>query len=124
MRFVVVPALVMVLVAAPYRVSAQSQADAWRGFAAKLAVGADLTVRLQDGQRFRATLIGVREDTLLVQPVTRVPVPVQAVPYDAIATIERRVAGKSNAVKATVIGVATGVGSFFVIMLILTAALD
>jgi hypothetical protein len=78
-------------------------------------------VRLQEGKRFRAVLVGVREDAVLLQPRTRVPVPVQAVPYDAIAAMERREGGGIGAGKAAAIGVATGVGSFFAMMLIMLA---
>jgi hypothetical protein len=83
-----------------------------------------LTVRLQNGQRFRATLIAVRDDAVLLQPRTRVPVPVQAVPYDEIATLERRESGGIGAGKAAAIGVASGAGAFVVILLILMAAFD
>jgi hypothetical protein len=46
-------------------------------------------VRLRNGQKFRATLIDAREDVLLLQPKTRVPVPVQPVSYDAIVSLEQ-----------------------------------
>jgi hypothetical protein len=56
-------------------VHAQVPADVWRGFAEKVAVGSELNVRLQDGTRFRATLVGVRDDAVLLQPKTRATVP-------------------------------------------------
>jgi hypothetical protein len=60
----------------------------------------------------RATLVGVRADAVLLQPKTRIPVSIQAVPYDSIVGMEPRrpaiVPGK-----AVAIGVATGVGAFF-----------
>jgi hypothetical protein len=67
---------------------------------------------LNDGQRFRATLVGVRADAVLLQPKTRIPVPIQAVPYEAIVRLERTRPG-IGAGKAAAIGVATGVGAFF-----------
>src|SRR6266545_2256968 len=67
----------------------QTTGDTWRTFAQKLDTGSDVMVRLQNGQRFRATLIEARPDALVLQPRTRRPVPVQPVAYDAIASLER-----------------------------------
>jgi hypothetical protein len=124
MRHVMKLAVVILLVAAPAGVSAQSQAAIWKAFAEQVDAGAELTVRLQNGQRFRATLIAVRDEALLLQPKTRVPVPVQSVPYEEIATLERRSSGGIGAGQAAAIGVATGAGAFLAILLILAAALD
>ena len=87
----------------------------------RVDVGTELNVRLNDGRRMRATLVGVRDDAVLLQPKTRIPVSIQAVPYDAIVRMEPRKAGHS-AGKAVAIGVATGVGAFFGIMLLIVAA--
>jgi hypothetical protein len=111
-------------VAVPGIAAAQGQPDVWRAFAEKMDVGTELAVRLRDGQRFSATLVAAREDALLVQPKTRVPVPVQPVPYDAILSLERRAEGGMSAGQAAAIGVASGAGTFFAILLILLATLD
>ena len=103
---------------------APSQPDVWREFAAKMEVGSELVVRLQNGQRFHASLVGVREDAVLLQPKTRVAVPVQPVPYEAILSLERAREGGMSAGKAAAIGVASGAGTFLAIMLILLATLD
>jgi hypothetical protein len=101
--------------------SAQTPADTWRQFAERIEVGTELNVRLTDGRRVRATLIGVRDDAVLLQPRTRVAVPVQAVSYNEIVRLERK--GKGIGIgKAVAIGVATGVGAFFGMMAILVAA--
>ena len=115
--------LILVLLVAlvvPASVNAQAQPDVWRTFASRIDVGAKLDVRLRNGQRFRATLIDAREDALLLQPKTRVPVPVQPVSYDAIVSLEQ-VKGGMGAGKAAAIGVASGVGAFFATMLIILA---
>jgi hypothetical protein len=101
-----------------------SNADIWRAFAMKTEVGTELTVRLTNGQRFRATLVDAREAAIALQPKTRVPVPVQQVPYGTIASLERQKEGGMGAGKATAIGVATGVGAFFASWMILLAVID
>ena len=115
--------LLAVMMALPASARAQVSPDVWRGFADNIDVGSELNVRLQDGTRFRAMLVGVRDDAVLLQPKTRIAVPVQAIPYGAIASMERRKAGGVGAGKAAAIGVASGVGTFFAMMLILVAAL-
>jgi hypothetical protein len=116
----IITSLLVVLMAVQ-SVAAQTTADIWRSFAERVDVGTELNVRLNDGRRMRATLVGVRADVVLLQPKTRIPVSIQAVPYDAIVRMEPRKAGNS-AGKAVAIGVATGVGVFFGILLIFAAA--
>ena len=117
--------LIFVLALGPVVPAAGAQAppDVWKTFASRIDVGVQLNVRLRNGQKFRATLIDAREDVLLLQPRTRVPVPVQPVAYDAILALEQ-VKGGMGAGKAAAIGVATGVGAFFATMLIILATLS
>jgi hypothetical protein len=117
--------LVVSLLAAPAAAQGVDSGAVWRTFAEQVDVGATLKVRLRDGQTFRATLVQARGDALLLQPRTRVPVPVQPVPYDAIVSLERD--GKGGGVsagKAAAIGVATGVGGFLATLAILMAAFN
>ena len=117
--------VVIAAMLAPSGAAAQIPSDVWRGVAEKLDPGTELNVRLTEGKRFRAVLVGVRADALLLQPKTRVTVPVQAVPYEAIASLERRVPSSGmGAAKAAGIGVASGVAVFFAIMAIVFAAYD
>ena len=118
-RFVMTVLLVVLTTA--HVVAAQVPPDIWRSFAERVAVGSELDVRLSDGRRFRATLIGVNDDAILLQPRTRVPVPVQAVPYEEILRLERTKGG-IGAGKAVAIGVATGVGAFFGTLALMLAA--
>src|SRR5512145_2784903 len=97
-RDMLIVALLFVLVA-PIDVGAQAQPDVWKTFASRIDVGVQLNVRLRNGQKFRATLIDARDDVLLLQPRTRVPVPVQPVAYDAILGLEQ-VKGGMGAGKA------------------------
>ena len=74
--------------------------------------------RLNDGRHFKATLVGIRDSAMLMQPRTRVPVPIQAVPYGDVLRMERTKAG-IGAGKAIAIGAATGAGAFFGILAIM-----
>jgi hypothetical protein len=101
--------------------SAQTQSEIWRAFAQTMPVGTELTVKLRSGQRFRATLIAARDADALLQPRTRVPVPVQPVPYDTIVLLEKH-ENTSGAGKAAAIGVAAGAGAFLAMLLVLLVA--
>jgi hypothetical protein len=119
-RPIVVFVLLLALLA-PGVVGAQVPVDVWRTFAERMDVGVVLNVRLRSGQKFRATLIDARDDVVLLQPKTRIPVPVQPVPYAEIASLERAKGG-IGAGKAVGIGVASGVGAFFGVLMLLFAA--
>jgi hypothetical protein len=118
-RLVITTVLIGVL--ATQSIAAQTSSEIWRSFAERVEVGTELNVRLKDGQRLRATLVGVRDDAMLLQPRTRVPVPIQAVPYEDVIRLERTSKG-IGAGKAIAIGVATGVGAFFATLAILLGA--
>ena len=105
----------LIVLLAAHGAVAQTSSEIWRSFAEKVEVGTELTVRLNDGRRFRATFVGTQDTAMLVQPRTRIPVPIQAVPYDEVTRIERTRPGVT-AGKAVAIGVATGVGAFFGIL--------
>ena len=108
----------------PTWAAAQVPPDVWRGFVEKVDAGSELNVRLRDGTRFRAVLVGIQPNAVLLQPKTRITVPVQSVPYDAIASLERRKQAGMGAAKAAAIGVGAGVATFFAIMAIVFAAID
>lgn len=110
--------------ALPAAASAQAQGDIWRAFAEKLDVGTEVNVRLRGGERFKASLVAVQDDAVLLQPKTRVPVPVQPVPYDAILSLEQRREGGMGAGKAAAIGIASGAATFIALLLILASTLD
>jgi len=103
---------------------APPQGDIWRAFAQKMDVGARVKVHLRDGQRVTATLIRADAEDLLLQPRTRIPVPVQRIPYDQISSLERDERRGIGAGKAVALGVASGVGAFFGTLLILIATID
>jgi hypothetical protein len=121
----VLPTLVMIItIATPSFAQTHAQGDIWRAFAQRVDVGTRVKLRLDDGQRFVATLIEANADGLLVQPRTRVPVRVQRIAYDRIASLERDDPRGIGAGKAVAIGVASGVGAFLGTLLILIATID
>ena len=113
----------LIVFLAAHNVAAQTSSEIWRSFAERVDVGTELNVRLNDGRRFRATLVGVRDNAMMVQPKTRIPVPIQAVPYEDVVQIERTRSG-IGAGKAVAIGVAAGVGAFFAIVALFMGASD
>jgi hypothetical protein len=115
--------VLMLALTMPAGAAAQVPANVWRSVATKIDVGAEINVRLRGGQRFRATLVEARDASLLLQPRTRVPVPVQEVPYEEILVLERRTKGSNGAAKAIGIGIASGVGGFLLVLAILAATL-
>lgn len=124
-RIALVHLLTGAMLVAPHAAAAQTQAEVWRTFAATLAPGTPVQVRLTNGQRFRATLIGVRDDAVLLLPRTRVPVDVQPVSYDAIAFLQERTEGRGvSPTRAAVIGVASGAATFFALLWFVVSALD
>ena len=118
--------LIVALIAQPVAMAAQvpDNAQLWKNFAERLDAGTRIKVRLHDGRRVSAMLVQAGPDALLIQPRTRLAVPVQPVPYDTIASIEREAPGSMSAAKAAAIGVGSGAATFAAIFLILLATLD
>jgi hypothetical protein len=105
-------------------VGAIDDARVWRSFAGKLEVGTAIKLRMRDGRTVKATFIEAREEVIIVQPKSRVVVPVQPLAYDAIVGVERDDKPSQNAAKAIGIGVASGVGTFLGILLFAMATWD
>src|SRR5215510_2980436 len=84
-----VVAIIVWSTAIPAGAQAADQTEAWRTLAERLEAGSAVVVRLRDGRHFKATFIGAHQDTLMLQRKTRVPVPVEEIGYDSIATLSR-----------------------------------
>jgi hypothetical protein len=96
------------------------EATAWQMFAERLDAGVALDVRLRDRRHFKATFINARPDALVVQRKSRVPVPVELIAYESIASMAR--AEPSSLTAGKVAGIAFGaagavIGSFLLILL-------
>jgi hypothetical protein len=120
-HLVTTTALIVLLIA--NSLAAQTSPEIWRSFAEQVEIGTELNVHLNDGRHFRATLVGTRDTAMLVQPKTRIPVPIQTVSYDEVTRIERTRPG-IGAGKAIAIGAATGVGAFFGILAIMLSVVS
>jgi hypothetical protein len=121
-------ALVIILIVsvAPPSAFAQSESDgaAWRMLAEKLEGGAAVDMRLRDGRHFKATFIGAREQTMVVQRKTRVPVAVEEVPYEAIASMSRVAPASMSGGKIAAIALGSAGAAIGVLYLIALAAFD
>jgi hypothetical protein len=97
-------------------------ADVMRDYVARLPIGATVEVRLREGGKFKGILMAVQDETIVVKPRKRVPVPERVIPIAELESVELERRGGVSAGKAIAIGVGTGVAAFFGIMLMLFAA--
>jgi len=122
-RLVVTALLVLSLASIP--ASAQFADDsAWRALAAQLDGGVTVDVRLRDGQHFKATFIAARPDAVLVQRKTRVPVSVEPINYESIASLSRAQPSNLSAGKIAAIALGSAGAAVGVLWLIALATLD
>ena len=98
-------------------------ADLWRQYAMRLPIGATVKVRTTGGERRTAVLMTVDDTGITVKPRTRIPEPVQHVPFDHLTQLELAHAN-SNIAKAAAIGGAVGGGVFLGLLMLLFANVD
>ena len=60
-----------------------------RSAAQRVPIGATVTLKTRDGQRFKAVLFGIDEEGITVKPATRIPVPAVRIPFDRLDGIDR-----------------------------------
>src|SRR4030095_9961308 len=105
LRLIMSAVLVLSLASSP--ASAQSNDDsAWRALAEQLDGGVAVDVRLRDRQHFKATFIAERPDRVVVQRKTRIPVSVEQINYESIASLSR--AQPSNLSAGKIAAIALG----------------
>jgi hypothetical protein len=118
-------AAVLVLALTTSSLSAQQQpneAQSWRTLAAALEPAATVTIRLKDGKRVVGTVVEHSEQSLVLKPRTRVPVPARAIAFSEIESIERKKIGWSPGAKV-LLGVGVSLGVLMLGTLIAYAAL-
>ena len=116
----VIVALVMSMASGPASAQTTNHGLAWRELAEKLQAGVAIDVRLRDGHHFKATFIAAHDDGVALQRKTRVPVAIERVPYDTIASLSRVEPASLSGGK--IAGIALGsagaaIGALFLIML-------
>jgi hypothetical protein len=117
-------AIVLVLALTTSAVGAQqplNEAQSWRALAASLEPAAMVTVRLKDGKRVVGTILEHSDESLVLKPRTRVPVPARAIAFSDIDSIERKHVGWSPGAKV-LLGVGVGFGVLMLGTLIAFAA--
>jgi len=116
---------VLVLSLASIPASAQSSdASAWHALADRLESGVAVDVRLRDGRHFKATFITARPDALVVQRKTRVPVAVEQITYEAIASLSRAQPSNLSGGKIAAIALGSAGAAIGVLWLIALATID
>ena len=109
--------------AVPARAAEQVPADIWRELATKLKPGSVVVVDVKDGPRVKATFVRAADEGITIVPKTRVAVPPQVVAYDTIEVLEADSRKEASVGKAVAIGVASGVGAFFLTLMIMVASI-
>jgi hypothetical protein len=95
---------------------AQPDPAVWRSLLERLTPAAFVSVRLEDGTRFKGTVVAVGENDFTIQPRTRIPVALRTVRYEELASLEPEKRPMSAGRK-----VVTGVGIGFATYLVLVA---
>jgi hypothetical protein len=75
-------------------------------------------VKMKAGKDLKGTLMVVEPDAIFVKPKTRVARPERRVAYTDIEFVEVQERSGTNVAKAVGIGVATGAGAFFALLLV------
>ena len=114
---------VLAVITSALPASAQTT-DYWLRYPEQLQIGSTIRVRTTDGKRTTAVLAIVDDTGITIEPKTRRPEPPRHIPFDQLAQIELKEHGGMGGGKAAAIGVATGAGTFFGILLILLASWD
>jgi hypothetical protein len=123
LRLIVSAVLVLSLASIP--ASGQSSDEsAWRALAEQLQGGVAVDVRLRDGQHFKATFIAAHPEAILVQRKTRIPVGVEQVNYESIASLSRVQPSNLSAGKIAAIALGSAGAAVGVLWLIALATLD
>jgi hypothetical protein len=120
----IVTALVMSTAGVPVLAQATNDGVAWRTLAEKLDGGTAIDVRLRDGHRFKATFIAAHETAMAVQRRTRVPVAIEEVPYDEIASMARVEPASLSGGKIAGIAIGSAGAAIGALFLIILATID
>lgn len=116
--------LVLSLASVPALAQSVSDGSAWRALAEQFQGGIAVDVRLRDGQHFKATFIAAHPEAMLVQRKTRIPVGVEQINYESIASLSRAQPSNLSAGKIAAIALGSAGAAIGVLWLIALATLD
>ena len=122
--FLLVAVLVTSMVSTAAFAQTTSDGLAWRSVAEKLEGGVAIDVRLRDGRHFKATFLAAHDDDIALQRRTRVPVAIERVPYDTIASLSRIEPASLSGGKIAGIALGSAGAAVGALFLILLASLD
>jgi hypothetical protein len=105
---------------------AQSNPDgsAWRALAEQFEGGLAVDMRLRDGQHFKATFIAAHPEAMLVQRKTRIPLSVEEINYESIASLSRAQPSNLSAGKIAAIALGSAGAVVGILWLIALSTLD
>jgi len=124
LRLMISATLVFSLASAPVFAQSIPDGSAWRALAEQFEGGITVDVRLRDGQHFKATFIAAHPEAMLVQRSTRIPVDVQQINYESIASLSRAQRSSLSAGKIAAIALGSAGAAVGVLWLIALATLD
>jgi uncharacterized protein (UPF0303 family) len=117
-------ALIASLTSVPAFAQSVPDGSAWRALAEQFEGGIAIDVRLRDGQHFKATFIAAHPEAMLVQRKTRIPVSVQQINYESIASLSRAQPSNLSAGKIAAIALGSAGAAVGVLWLIALATFD
>jgi len=123
-RLMMSAALIASLTSVPAFAQSVPDGSAWRALAEQFEGGIAVDVRLRDGQHFKATFIAAHPEAMLVQRKTRIPVSVQQIDYQSIASLSRAQPSNLSAGKIAAIALGSAGAAIGVLWLIALATLD
>ena len=101
----------------------QRTGEYWYAYASKLPIGATVQVRTADGKRETGVLTLVDQESITIEPRTRVPEPARRIRFAQLDQLQLKTKG-SGIGKAVAVGAAVGAGTFFGILMVLAASFD
>lgn len=99
-------------------------ADLLRAYVEKLPIGSTVKVKMKVGKDVKGTLMVIEPDAIVVKPKTRIARPERRLPYTDVEFVEVQTRNGSNIAKSVAIGVGTGAGAFFGLLLLTFAIID
>lgn len=104
----------------PHTIAQPLETHLVEDYVQRLPAGARIKVEQTDGNTLHGTLLKAAPDSIIVQANTRVPEPPIEIRFGEIARLTLEPAG-GNTGRSVAIGVATGVGSFFGMLMLIAA---